>query len=781
MTRPSAVVHLRSAGVSLLLDLTHGRLPAVLHWGADLGPITAADASALAEASVPPIPANVCDVPLRIALLPEPHAGWAGRPGLSGSREGRSWSPRFTVTGVALDGRAIAGGDDISDGTSGDSCGDPCRNPAAAVESTEVAFVEAGPGLLRIDARDDALELALSLDVEMLPSGLVRSRGEVTNLGDVYTVDDLVLAYPVPATAREILDFAGRWGKEKTPQRSTLHTGTHLRENRRGRTGSDAAGVMHVGESGFDFAGGRVWGVHTAFSGNHTHYAERLNTGDQVVGGGELLLPGEVRLARGESYASPWIYASFGIGLDAVAARFHRYLRSRPGHVDTARPVTLNVWEAVYFDHDLDRLVDLAQRAADVGVERFVLDDGWFGARRNDYAGLGDWVVSQEAWPDGLRPLVDTVTGLGMQFGLWFEPEMVNPDSDVARAHPEWVMSARPSEGIAGWPVEARHQQVLNLAIPECYDYIRDQIDALLTQYAISYIKWDHNRDLVEAGSQPDGGRPIVREQTLAFYRLVDELKARHPGLEIESCSSGGSRVDLGVMEHCDRVWVSDCIDPLERQQMNRWTMQLLPPELLGSHIASGASHTTGRVHSLSFRAGTALLGHLGIEWDLARASEAELAELTQWITYYRANREHLLGGDLVRVDVPDPETLHVYGIVSPDQDRATYFHAATARPDSSPRPRIRLRGLDPARRYAVRPVIVGAHPSGLEPAAWWVTREELHAPRELDPGHPYPEPKLGGRTLPGATFAGSLLTEVGLQAPLLHPDQIVMFAVSAV
>lgn len=758
MTQPSAVVHLRSAGVSLLLDVTQGRLPAVLHWGADLGPLTAQDAAALAQAGVTPIPPNSCDVPVRVALLPEAHAGWAGRPGLSGSRDGRSWSPRFTVTGLTLDGAPI-------EASSGDA----------------PVYVEAGPGVLGVQAEDATLQLGLTLEVELLPSGLVRSRAEVTNRGDVYTLDDLVLAYPVPATAREILDFAGRWGKEKTPQRSTLHTGTHLRENRRGRTGPDAAGVVHVGEPGFDFAGGRVWGVHTAFSGNHTHYAERLNTGAQVVGGGELLLPGEIRLAEGESYVSPWIYASYGVGLDAVAARFHRYLRSRPGHVDTARPVTLNVWEAVYFDHDLDRLLDLAQRAADLGVERFVLDDGWFGARRNDYAGLGDWVVSQDAWPNGLGPLVDAVTGLGMQFGLWFEPEMVNADSDVARAHPEWVMSARPSEGVAGWPIEARHQQVLNLAIPECYTYIRDQIDALLSEYAIPYIKWDHNRDLVEPGSQPDDGRPIVHEQTLAFYRLVDELKARHPGLEIESCSSGGSRVDLGVMEHCDRVWVSDCIDPLERQQMNRWTMQLLPPELLGSHIASGASHTTGRVHSLSFRAGTALLGHLGIEWDLAQASEVELAELKQWIAYYRANRERLLSGDLVRVDVADPETLNVYGVVSPERDRATYFHATTARPDSSPRPRVRLPGLDPARRYAVRPVVVGAHPSGLEPAPWWGTPEGLDAPGELDPGYPYPHAALGGRALPGATFAGSILAEVGLQAPLLHPDQIVMFEVSAV
>ena len=236
---------------------------------------------------------------------------------------------------------------------------------------------------------------------------------------------------------------------------------------------SDAATVLHAGTPGFGFAHGEVWGVHTGWSGNHTHYAERLATGEQVVGGGELLLPGEVVLTEGESYTSPWVYGSYGTGLDAVARRFHRYLRSRPQHPATPRPVTLNTWEAVYFDHRLEPLVELAEKAAAIGVERFVLDDGWFGSRRDDHAGLGDWWVSPEVWPQGLHPLVDRVTQLGMQFGLWVEPEMVNLDSDIARAHPEWVMATG-----GRTPVPSRHQQVLNLTIPEAYEHVRE-LDAL--------------------------------------------------------------------------------------------------------------------------------------------------------------------------------------------------------------------------------------------------------------------------------------------------------------
>ena len=287
-----------------------------------------------------------------------------------------------------------------------------------------------------------------------------------------------------------------------------------------------------------------------------------------------------------------------------------------------------------------------------------------------------------------------------MEFGLWFEPEMINLDSAIARTHPEWIMSTGDR-----LPVESRHQQVINLGIPECYAYIRDAMFDILAEYKISYIKWDHNRDLIDAGTSPDG-RPGVHEQTLAFYRLVDEIKAAHPGLEIETCSSGGARVDLGVLERTDRIWVSDCIDPLERQHMNRWTAQLLPPELLGSHIASARSHTTGRIHDLSFRAATAISGHLGIEWDLTKATTEDLAELREWVSFYKANRRLLLGGDLVRVDFPTrpPSRTGWLPPIAPRrsiQSHRSVDRGHTARPAAIP-------GLDPD-RYRFGPIMVGA------------------------------------------------------------------------
>jgi alpha-galactosidase len=702
---PHELVHLTAGGVSLVLDCRDDALPAVVHWGAALGPLDNDALTALADADVAPVSPNEMDDPVRLSVLPEPHRGWSGRPGLAGHRDGADWSPAFTVTSLAVTDTAVTA-----------------------------------------DAEDTTAGLTVRVTIEMLGSGLVRARASVTNTADgAYTVDDLTLAMPIPSGAREILDFAGRWGKERTPQRRELVVGTHQREGRKGRTGTDAATVLTVGEPGFGFAHGQVWGVHTAWSGNHRHHAERLATGRQVIGGGELLLPGEVRLGTGATYEGPWVYFAHGDGLDDQARRFHRWLRSRPQHPTTPRPMTINVWEAVYFDHDLARLVDLAERAAALGVERYVLDDGWFRGRRDDHAGLGDWYVDEDVWPDGLGPLVDRVRALGMEFGLWFEPEMVNEDSDLARAHPEWILQAD-----GRLPARSRDQQVLNLAIPEAFDHVLERMTAIIGEYAVDAVKWDHNRDLVEAGFP--GGGAAVHEQTLAAYRLMATLGERFPSLEIESCSSGGGRVDLGVIEHTARVWVSDDIDPLERQQMHRWTQQLLPPELLGSHIASGRNHTTGRVHDLAFRAGTALVGHLGIEWDLAGATADESAALTEWIALYRELRPLLHGGDLVRSDEVDDARL-VYGTVASDRQQAVFFLASIGRSEVSGTGRVTFRDLDPDTAYRVDPVVIGDDHDLVRPD-WW------SGPR---------------------VFSGRVLGTVGLQPPLMPADCVVPFRVTAV
>ena len=702
-------IHLRSHGVSVIVDCPSDALPAILHWGADLGECSEADLDDLA-ATVAPLLENSVDVPVRVSLVPEHSAGWLGAPGLIGRRAGGGdWSPRFSRVSYDADSTGI-----------------------------------------RAIAHDDSAGLRLDIDIELAASGLLRARATVTNLaGPEYEVHRLVVALPVPPVATETLDQAGRWAKERVPQRRAITVGTHLRESRRGRTGADAATVLTAGEPGFGFGSGETWGMHVGWSGNHVSYLERMTSGRTVLGGGELLLPGEVVLGADESYATPWIYGSWGRGLDDQAARFHEWLRSRSSHPSSVRPVTLNVWEAVYFDHRLEPLLRLAEHAAAAGVERYVLDDGWFHARRSDDAGLGDWWVDPDVWPDGLTPLVEKVRGLGMQFGLWFEPEMVNPDSDLARAHPDWILQTG-----GRLPLEQRRQQVLNLAIPEAYEHILDAVSSLVTEYRIDYLKWDHNRDLVDAGSTVTGAAG-VHEQTLAIYRMFAELKARHPGLEIESCSSGGARVDFVVLEHTDRVWASDCIDPLERQQILRWTAQLLPPELTGSHIGSPRSHTTGRTHDLSFRASTALFGHYGIEWNLSDASEGDRAEVAEWVALHKRFRSLIHSGRTVRVDHPIEE-LVAHGIVAQDASEALFEFALLARPSTWPPGLVRIPGLDPDTRYRV---------SSVGPRAPFSTNNT--APSWQDDR--------------GVVLSGRALAAVGIQAPPLQPEHAALVHLVAV
>lgn len=713
-----AAVHLRAAGVSVLIACGDGHLPVVAHWGADLGDLDADGVAEVLRAGVPPLAANTVDEPLPVGLLPEPCTGWTGTPGIVGHRGAGAWSPKFSV-GVVT---AAVGPEGVASG---------CSASAA----------EAAGGSVVVTAHDEVAELALRIELELTEQGLLRTRATLTNTAaEPFSLDGINLALPVPAQATELLDLAGRWANERVPQRHELTVGTYLREGRHGRTGADATLVLTAGAAGFGFRRGEVWGVHVAWSGNHRTFAERAFSGERLLGGGELLLPGEIELATGETYASPWLYGTYGDGLDASAARFHAWLRARPHHPRSPRPVTFNVWEAVYFDHDETRVRHLADLAARVGVERFVLDDGWFRGRRDDTAGLGDWYVDPAVWPEGLGGLADHVHGLGMQLGLWFEPEMVNPDSDLFRAHPDWVL-----QPAGRMPPTARHQQVLDVANPEVFAYLRERVVTLVRELGVDYVKWDHNRDLVDPGS-PRTGRPSVHDQTLAVYALLDAIRADCPGLEIESCSSGGARIDLEILERTDRVWASDCIDAHERQRIQRWTAQLLPPELVGAHIGTERAHTTGRMLDLSFRAATAVFGHLGIEWDLSAATDEQLDELAAWVEVGKRFRSLVQTGTTVRADTDPAVWLH--GVVSPARDEALFAVVTLDRPATWPPGRLRLPGLDPEATYEVRSVAPGVgavEVDRMRHPAWW------------------PD---------GLRLTGASLQAAGVQAPALDPDR---------
>ncbi len=711
----SGIVHLRRGGTSLVLRLDLDRLPCIVHWGPDLGDQPEASLAGLTQALGMPIGDSAVLSQESVAVLPQHSSGWLGRPGLLGSRAGRAWSVAFdSVDHVVEEGASQSWPD----------------GPAGAVR-------------VRSTGSDTPSALDVTTEAELHPSGLVRVRATVRNVGsEVYEVAHLEPAIPIPAEAEELLDMAGRHTHERVPQRRPFDVGQWVRESWGGRPGHESATVMCAGRAGFGFRSGRVWGVHLAHSGNQVLSAEHSFTGWKLLRGGELLLPGEIRLSPGEAYSSPWLMGSWGDGLDQFSARFHRYLRARPQHPKRPRPVLLNTWEAVYMDMRLDKLIALAENAAELGIERYVLDDGWFRHRRNDAAGLGDWFVDETVWgPEGMHPLVDRVHELGMEFGLWFEPEMVNLDSDLARAHPEWIFQTDHGPGIP-----SRYQHILDLGHPDAYAYVLERMTSLVSEYGIAYIKWDHNRALIDAGHSPTC-TPGVHVQTEAVYHMMDELKSRHPKLEIESCCGGGGRLDLGIIDHTDRVWVSDCIDAHERQRLVRWTGLTLPPEIMGTHVGSGADHVTQRSLGLTFRAGTAIWGHMGVEWDLTTAPPEDLAALAGWIDFHKEVRGLLHSGEVVHADVTN-RALVLEGVVAQDRSDALYRLAAIDHTLTWPPGRVTLPGLDPDRLYRVVAQAPGDGAATKTPPGWGPT---------------------------GATLSGRVLAEVGLQAPLLDPDQLVL------
>jgi alpha-galactosidase len=351
-----------------------------------------------------------------------------------------------------------------------------------------------------------------------------------------------------------------------------------------------------------------------------------------------------------------------------------------------------------------------------------------------------------DVWPDGLHPLVDHVRGLGMEFGLWVEPEMVNPDSDLARRHPDWILRGRMS-----LPPSARQQQVLDLSHPEAYAHIAGRLHALLDEYPIAYLKWDHNRDLVDAGGGPAGGSR-VHEHTLAVYRLLDELKSAHPGLEIESCASGGARVDLGILDRTDRVWTSDSLDPLERLENQRHTGIVVPPEMLGMHLTSPIVHSSGRTVSLGLSGAVALLGHFGIEWDLTTLDDATRSGIAEWVALAKRLRPLIASGRVVHVDGTEPG-IDVRGMVAADAASAVFTIVQTATSAAYPPGRIRMPGLDPARSYRLRVLMRDGADAGQSPLAWAEAA-----------------PLLTGREL----------AEAGVRAPVQRPQQAMVVELTA-
>ncbi|USE37603.1 alpha-galactosidase [Endozoicomonas sp. SCSIO W0465] len=702
------LLHLHTETTSLVIKADK-TLPEMLYWGKRLPEGT--DLDTFFAANHHPVPQARIDTDTVVSLCPEHARGLFTAPGLEGCRNGDNWSPEFTLEETVLNGQQVSF---------------LCRDRLAALK----------------------LDIHLSLN---LKSHVLSTHLELTNEGNSnYQLHKLTNTLLLPTIAREIMYFHGRWTHEFQTERKKLDRSGFILENRRGRTSHEHFPGIMIGQANFSETAGKVYGFHLAWSANHRFHAEAMSDGRRYLQAGELLMPGEVELIPGESYRTPTLYSTYSNkGLNGISQNFHRHVRNeivRFPEPQKVRPVHLNTWEGIYFNHDPEYIMKMVRSSAEIGVERFIIDDGWFRSRNDDKAALGDWYLDEKKYPNGLQPIINCVKEHGMEFGLWFEPEMISPDSDLYRAHPEWMLHTEGYE-----QVTIRNQYVLNLQIPEAFDYVLDRLDNMLTGYDIRYIKWDMNRELV----QPTNNcRAAFHGHVEAYYRLVDEVRRRHPMVEIETCSGGGGRVDFEILKRTQRFWASDCNDALERQTIQRGASYFFPLEITGAHIGAKLCHTTGRQHNADFRGITALFGHMGVELDPVRACEEEKRGFARYISLYKSLRQLLYTGDFFRYDTAHRES-QAWGVVSLDQREAVVMFAQMDMPEYAMSAPLPIPGLNQTKDYKVRVLENSSSNIYMKQCPPWMT-----------------EP---------AIMSAALLEQVGLMMPVMQPESALLIQISQV
>ena len=556
-------------------------------------------------------------------------------------------------------------------------------------------------------------------------SAVIENRGA----GDVRVDQAAAAGLTLPVAYDYRLHYStGRWAAEWTLQDRPLTPGSTVLESRRGSTGSQNNPWFAITRATTTEEDGPAWIGALAWSGSWRLNFDQDVTGRIRIVGGYNPFDFAYRLRPGATLSTPTFYVGFSDqGRGGASRMFHAFQRDRilPRHDGRLplRKVLYNSWEATEFAVNEAGQIALAERAATLGVERFVMDDGWFGARNNDRAGLGDWTVNPTKFPNGLTPLIDRVKALKMDFGLWVEPEMINEDSELFRAHPDWAMQFK------GRPrTQGRNQLVLNLARTDVRDHVLAALDDLLTKNDIAFLKWDYNRNWSEPG-WPDAD--VNDQQTIYvayvrnLYWIIDELRKRHPRVEIESCSGGGGRVDLGIMARTDQVWPSDNTDPLDRLSIQDGYTQAYAPGAMMAWVTDSPNWVNKRQTPLSFRFLSAMQGGLGIGTNLNKWQDWEYLVARRYVQSYKRIRATVQQGQLYRLNrASDADRRWTNLYVAEDRSQAALFTLIGSTQKLDVMPTIALRGLDPTAQYRVEtmdgallPATIPASASG----AYWM------------------------------------------------------------
>jgi alpha-galactosidase len=595
-----------------------------------------------------------------------------------------------------------------------------------------------GPQSIDVLLKDISREIYVTLRYSIDPeTGILARSANIENKDKQPVVIEQAAAaqWTLPPSRYTLNYLTGRWGAEWTLNQEPIHGGERVIESRRGTTGHQANPWFAISrDDSHSFTGpytageehGEVWFGALAWSGSWRFTIEQNQLDFVRVTGGFNPFDFGYKLKPGEHLETPVFYAGYSAhGLGGASRLLHRFeiahvLPQSPN--PKPRPVIYNSWEATEFRVDEPGQAALAEKAASIGVDRFVMDDGWFGQRKDDHAGLGDWYVNPQKFPNGLKPLIDKVHTLGMDFGLWVEPEMINPDSDLYRKHPEWVLN------FPGRPrTESRNQLILNLARPDVREYIFRYLDKILTENDIAFLKWDYNRNW----SEPGWDQVPVEEQKRVYvefirnlYSILAELRKKHPKVEIESCSGGGGRVDLGILQYTDEVWPSDNTDPFDRLSMQDGFSYAYPPQIMMAWVTDSPHWANGRATSLSYRILSSMQGSLGIGANLNKWTAEDFATAKRLIAAYHSVQRTIVRGDLYRLISPrDGSQFSVTESVSADKTQAVVFAFTHSTIQGRSLPLLQLLGLDPNAQYKLT-VIEGkarTETPTIASGAWWM------------------------------------------------------------
>jgi alpha-galactosidase len=555
--------------------------------------------------------------------------------------------------------------------------------------------------------------VTLHYSVDLISGILARSATVENREAQPVTIEQAAAAaWALPAGKYTLNYLTGRWAGEFTLNQEPVRHGARVIESRRGSTSHQANPWFAIQAGEPDENHGDVWFGALAWSGSWRITVEQDQLdGVRITGGFNPFDFGYV-LHPGQSLETPVFYGGYSShGLGGASRLLHHFeishvLPHRPDQQDSPkpRPVIYNSWEATEFRVNEAGQMALAEKAAALGVDRFVMDDGWFGQRKNDHAGLGDWYVNPQKFPNGLKPLIDKVHSLGMDFGLWVEPEMVNPDSDLYRKHPDWVLN------FPGRPrTEQRNQLVLNLARTDVRDYILGFLDKLVTENDIAFLKWDYNRNWSEPGWDqipPNEEKAVYVDFTRNLYWILSELEKRHPKLEIESCSGGGGRVDLGILRYTDEVWPSDNTDPFDRLTIQDGFTYAYTPQIMMAWVTDSPHWLNHRSTSLTYRMLSSMQSSLGIGANIEKWNDEEMATAKRLIAAYHQVQRTITQGDLYRLISPrNGSEFSATQTVNHDKSQSVVFAFIHSTQEGRGFPLLKLKGLDPAATYTLTPI----------------------------------------------------------------------------